>query len=187
MKWTNTRNNQAVNVLNEHVSIRWCQKVPYWAVGRSRSKSPLLTKGGLWRLAEVWWCRTWTSPFAAALTHTRGGSLTAKLGEGLNCTFKASHMNMWSISSLWSTSDQNYVRPTRSTPPVHVAAIHRRPIRERLRPTELFHLTEWICLLARFFPSLTHQLYIKHLFLQGNGTSRHYGVPSASGWKVSKG
>lgn len=62
--------------------------------------------------------------------------------------------------------------------------------KKRLCPTEPFDLKEWILAagVLFFFPSLISLLLtICHLFLQGNGTAPHYGIPSVMGWEVNKG
>lgn len=60
------------------------------------------------------------------------------------------------------------------------------PIKKRLCPTEPFDLKVWILAAGVFYFSFSRESYINHLFLQGNGTSHHYGIPSVTGVESKK-
>lgn len=63
-------------------------------------------------------------------------------------------------------------------------------MQKRLCPTEPFDLKEWILAAGfffSFFSSFSYQSHINHLFLQGNGTSHHYGIPSVTGVESKQG
>lgn len=64
--------------------------------------------------------------------------------------------------------------------------MHKEKSKKEAVSTKPFDLKEWVLAAGVIF-FISSQSYINHLFLQGNGTSHHYGIPSVTGVQSKQG